>query len=97
MPALDWSQCPAVESIPGKRSGAWVFRDPKLRIFTARPFPSGAFVRLESQPTAQDMEQTYLRLRDLLPKSQTQTGTDSPFEARIFRDLMVAARALTQR
>jgi uncharacterized protein (DUF433 family) len=26
MPALDWSQCPAVESIPGKRSGAWVFR-----------------------------------------------------------------------
>jgi len=26
MPTLDWSQCPAVESIPGKRSGAWVFR-----------------------------------------------------------------------
>jgi uncharacterized protein (DUF433 family) len=25
-PALDWSQCPAVESVPGKRSGAWVFR-----------------------------------------------------------------------
>ena len=24
--ALDWSQCSAVESIPGKRSGAWVFR-----------------------------------------------------------------------
>ncbi len=23
---LDWSQCPAVESIPGKRSGAWVFK-----------------------------------------------------------------------
>lgn len=23
---FDWSQCPAVESIPGKRSGAWVFR-----------------------------------------------------------------------
>lgn len=27
MGSLDWSQCPAVESIPGKRSGAWVFRD----------------------------------------------------------------------
>ena len=26
MAALDWSQCPAVESVPGKRSGAWVFR-----------------------------------------------------------------------
>jgi uncharacterized protein (DUF433 family) len=27
MASLDWSQCPAVESIPGKVSGAWVFRD----------------------------------------------------------------------
>lgn len=26
MAHLDWSQCPAVESIPGKVSGAWVFR-----------------------------------------------------------------------
>jgi uncharacterized protein (DUF433 family) len=26
MAALDWSQCPAVESIPGKVNGAWVFR-----------------------------------------------------------------------
>ena len=25
MAALDWSQCPAVERIPGKVSGAWVF------------------------------------------------------------------------
>jgi uncharacterized protein (DUF433 family) len=25
MPALDWSMCEAVESIPGKVSGAWVF------------------------------------------------------------------------
>jgi uncharacterized protein (DUF433 family) len=26
MAALDWSQCQAVESIPGKLSGAWVFK-----------------------------------------------------------------------
>jgi uncharacterized protein (DUF433 family) len=26
MADLDWSQCPAVESIPGKVSGAWVLR-----------------------------------------------------------------------
>ena len=26
MALLDWSQCPAVESIPGKVSGAWVLR-----------------------------------------------------------------------
>ena len=32
MPALDWSQCPAVESIPGKRSGAWVFRDSRTPV-----------------------------------------------------------------
>ncbi|MGB6385409.1 MAG: DUF433 domain-containing protein [Terriglobales bacterium] len=32
MPALNWSQCPAVESIPGKRSGAWVFRDTRTPV-----------------------------------------------------------------
>jgi len=26
MATIDWSQCAAVESVPGKRSGAWVFR-----------------------------------------------------------------------
>ncbi len=30
--ALDWSQCPAVESIPGKRSGAWVFNGTRTPI-----------------------------------------------------------------
>src|SRR3954464_2586321 len=34
MAALDWSQCPAVESIPGKVSGAWVFRDTRLPVAT---------------------------------------------------------------
>ena len=32
--ALDWSQCPAVESIPGKVSGAWVFRVTRLPVAT---------------------------------------------------------------
>ena len=26
MATLDWSQCPIVESVPGKVSGAWVFK-----------------------------------------------------------------------
>ena len=26
MASLDWSLCPVVESIPGKVSGAWVFK-----------------------------------------------------------------------
>lgn len=34
MPVLDWSQCPAVESVPGKVSGAWVFRDTRLPVAT---------------------------------------------------------------
>ncbi len=32
MAALDWSQCPAVESVPGKRSGAWVFRNTRTPV-----------------------------------------------------------------
>ena len=34
MAALDWSQCPAVESTPGKRSGAWVFRGTRTPVST---------------------------------------------------------------
>lgn len=34
MATLDWSQCAAVESIPGKRSGAWVFRGTRTPIST---------------------------------------------------------------
>ena len=30
--ALDWSQCPAVESSHGKRSGAWVFRGTRMPV-----------------------------------------------------------------
>jgi uncharacterized protein (DUF433 family) len=26
MAPIDWSQCPAVESVPGKVSGTWVFK-----------------------------------------------------------------------
>jgi uncharacterized protein (DUF433 family) len=32
MATLDWSQCPAVESVPGKRGGAWVFRDTRTPV-----------------------------------------------------------------
>ena len=31
---LDWSQCPAVESIPGKVSGAWVFKGTRMPVQT---------------------------------------------------------------
>jgi uncharacterized protein (DUF433 family) len=32
--ALDWSKCAAVESVPGKVSGAWVFRGTRLPVAT---------------------------------------------------------------
>ena len=32
MATLDWSQCPAVESIPGKASGAWVLKGTRMPV-----------------------------------------------------------------
>ena len=32
MAALDWSQCSAVESIPGKVSGAWVLKGTRMPV-----------------------------------------------------------------
>jgi len=32
MASLDWSQCPVVESIPGKVSGAWVLRGTRMPV-----------------------------------------------------------------
>jgi uncharacterized protein (DUF433 family) len=34
MATLDWSQCAAVESIPGKVSGAWMFKGTRLPVAT---------------------------------------------------------------
>ena len=32
MATLNWSQCPAVESVPGRLSGAWVFKDTRMPV-----------------------------------------------------------------
>jgi len=29
---IDWSDCPAVERIPGKVSGAWLFKDTRVPV-----------------------------------------------------------------
>ena len=34
MAQLDWSQCPAVESVPGRVSGAWVFNGTRMPVQT---------------------------------------------------------------
>jgi uncharacterized protein (DUF433 family) len=46
--ALDWSQCPAVESVPGKVSGAWVFRGTRMPVATV-------FENLEAGATIDDI------------------------------------------
>lgn len=32
MAILDWSQCPVVESVPGKVSGAWVLKGTRMPV-----------------------------------------------------------------
>jgi uncharacterized protein (DUF433 family) len=32
MAALDWSQCPAVESVPGRVGGAWVLKGTRMPV-----------------------------------------------------------------
>ena len=48
MANLDWSRCIAVESIPGKRSGAWVFRDTRTPV-------SVVFENLEAGATVEEI------------------------------------------
>ena len=48
MANLDWSQCSAVESIPGKVSGAWVFKDTRMPVSTV-------FENLESGATVDEI------------------------------------------
>ena len=52
MPDLDWSQCPAVESIPGKVSGAWVLKGTRMPVQTI-------FENLELGMSLQEITETY--------------------------------------
>ena len=46
--ALDWSQCPAVESVPGRLGGAWVFRNTRMPV-------SAVFDNLEAGASIDDI------------------------------------------
>lgn len=48
MASLDWSQCEAVESVPGKVSGAWVFKGTRMPVQTV-------FANLESGATMDEL------------------------------------------
>ena len=48
MADLNWSQCSAVESIPGKLSGAWVFKNTRMAV-------SLVFENLEARATIDEI------------------------------------------
>ena len=52
MATLDWSKCPAVESIPGRVSGAWVFRDTRMPVATV-------FENLEAGMTIEEVMEEF--------------------------------------
>lgn len=52
MAALDWSQCPAVESVPGRLSGAWVFKDTRMPV-------SSIFENLECGSSIEEIMEQY--------------------------------------
>ncbi len=49
---LDWSQCPAVESIPGRVSGAWVLKDTRMPVATV-------FKNLEAKATVGEVAEWF--------------------------------------
>ena len=66
MATLDWSQCPAVESIPAKRSGAWVFRGTRTPISTV-------FENLQDMNVDELVEEFGVNLRRIVQKPQSPT------------------------
>jgi uncharacterized protein (DUF433 family) len=49
MASLDWSQCPTVESIRGKVSGAWVFHGTRVPV-------AAIFENLKNSPIEEGLE-----------------------------------------
>jgi len=52
MANLDWYQCPAVESVPGKVSGAWVFKGTRMPVQTV-------FANLEAGMSPQEITEVF--------------------------------------
>ncbi|HZP24543.1 MAG TPA: DUF433 domain-containing protein [Terriglobales bacterium] len=48
MAALDWSRCSAVESVPGRLGGAWVFRGTRMPV-------SAVFENLEAGASIEEI------------------------------------------
>jgi uncharacterized protein (DUF433 family) len=57
MSALDWSQCPAVERVPGRLGGAWVFRHTRMPV-------SAVFENLEAGASVDDIVEQFAITRE---------------------------------
>lgn len=65
--ALDWSQCSAVESIPGKVSGAWVFRGMRMPV-------SIVFENLEDGMTIDELMEQFCLPLDVYTAGQQRSS-----------------------
>ncbi len=89
MTALDWSQCSAMESVPGKVSGAWVFKGTRMPVATV-------FDNLEAGLTVDEVMEEFAvtreqvnavlhfaaqSLRTTPPASKASTNAPTPADA----------------
>jgi len=89
MANLDWSQCPAVECVPGRLSGAWVFRDTRMPV-------SAVFENLEAGATIEEIIEQFdvtreqinavleFAARSLDPVPAAVPAASAPVDARSF-------------
>ena len=57
MAALDWSQCPVIESVPDRLSGAWVFKDTRMPV-------SAVFENFEAGTTVEEIMEWFHLTRE---------------------------------
>ncbi len=66
----DWSKCPAVEKIPGKVSGAWLFTDTRLPVYAL-------FENLESGATVEEFMEWFQPVDEWKVRAVLQHVADS--------------------
>ncbi len=66
----DWNTCPAVESVPGKVSGNWVFKDTRLPVYAL-------FENLESGATIEQFMEWFKPVDEWKVRAVLQHAADS--------------------
>ena len=67
---IDWEKCPAVESVPGRLSGAWVFTETRLPV-------SALFENLEGGATIEEFMEWFQPVDEWKVKAVLQHVADS--------------------